>query len=81
MDTSTDTPIVEDRRVQVKPEARTVTAIWPGRSYPRGAHWDGEGVNFALFSENAEKVELCLFDESGRREIQRITLPEHSDEV
>jgi isoamylase len=81
MDTSTDTPIVEDRRVQVKPEARSVTAIWPGRSYPRGAHWDGEGVNFALFSENAEKVELCLFDESGRREIQRITLPERTDEV
>ena len=36
--------------------------IWPGRPYPLGATWDGEGVNFALFSENATAVELCLFD-------------------
>jgi ATP-dependent DNA ligase len=39
--------------------------IWPGRPYPLGATWDGAGVNFALFSENATKVELCLFDERG----------------
>jgi hypothetical protein len=37
--------------------------IWPGRPYPLGATWDGEGVNFALFSENATAVEICLFDE------------------
>ena len=43
--------------------------VWPGRPYPLGATWDGEGVNFALFSEHAEKVELCLFDAKGRREI------------
>ena len=36
--------------------------VWPGRPYPLGATWDGEGVNFALFSENATSVELCLFD-------------------
>jgi glycogen operon protein len=36
--------------------------VWPGRPYPLGATWDGEGVNFALFSENAEGVDLCLFD-------------------
>ena len=36
--------------------------IWPGRSYPLGATWDGGGTNFALYSENAAKVELCLFD-------------------
>ena len=36
--------------------------VWPGRPYPLGATWDGEGVNFALYSEHAEKVELCLFD-------------------
>src|SRR5687768_4415666 len=36
--------------------------IWPGRPYPQGATWDGAGVNFALFSERATKVELCLFD-------------------
>ena len=35
-------------------------AVWPGRSYPLGATWDGEGVNFALFSDHAERVELCL---------------------
>src|SRR5574341_1074964 len=35
---------------------------WPGRPYPLGATWDGEGVNFAIFSENATAVELCLFD-------------------
>ena len=44
----------------------TVSTIWPGRSYPLGATWDGEGVNFALFSEHADKVELCLFSADGR---------------
>src|SRR5271157_1285053 len=39
--------------------------IWPGRPYPLGASWDGAGVNFALFTENATKVELCLFDVEG----------------
>ncbi|MFZ5558417.1 MAG: glycogen debranching protein GlgX [Pseudomonadota bacterium] len=58
-----------------------ITAVWPGRPYPRGATWDGEGVNFALFSENAVKVELCIFDAEGRREIQRIELPEQTDQV
>ena len=42
--------------------------VWPGRPYPLGATWDGEGVNFALYSEHAEKVELCLFDNLGKRE-------------
>ncbi|HVM93054.1 MAG TPA: glycogen debranching protein GlgX [Terriglobales bacterium] len=55
--------------------------VWPGKPYPLGATWDGEGVNFALFSERAEKVELCLFDEGGRREIHRITLTEQTDQV
>ena len=58
-----------------------ITAVWPGRPYPRGAIWDGEGVNFALFSEHAEKVELCLFDDEGRRELQRIELREQTDLV
>jgi glycogen operon protein len=39
--------------------------IWPGNSYPLGATFDGVGTNFALFSEVAERVELCLFDEDG----------------
>ena len=55
--------------------------VWPGKSYPLGAVWDGKGVNFALFSAHAEKVELCLFDSSGQREIERLTLPEHTDQV
>jgi len=41
--------------------------VWPGRPYPLGSTWDGEGVNFALYSEHAEKVELCLFDMSGKK--------------
>ena len=56
--------------------------IWPGRPYPLNATWDGMGVNFALFSENATKVELCLFDSlEARSESQRIALPEMNDEV
>ena len=46
-----------------------------------GATWDGRGTNFALFSANAEKVELCLFDGQGRRELERIELPERSEDV
>jgi glycogen operon protein len=60
---------------------RIINAVWPGRPSPRGATWDGEGVNFALFSEHAHKVELCLFDPAGRRELQRITLPERTNHV
>ncbi|WP_084536861.1 glycogen debranching protein GlgX [Azospirillum halopraeferens] len=52
-----------------------------GLPYPLGATWDGLGVNFALFSANATKVELCLFDPEGRRELERIELPEYTDEV
>jgi isoamylase len=59
----------------------TEWAVWPGNPYPLGANWDGEGVNFALFSENGEKVELCLFDPRGRRETARIPLPERTDQV
>ncbi len=53
----------------------------PGKPYPLGASWDGNGVNFALFSEHARKVELCLFDSRGRREIERIALPEQTNYV
>ncbi len=41
---------------------------WPGKPYPLGATWDGTGTNFALFTENAERVVLCLFDEDGTEE-------------
>jgi pullulanase/glycogen debranching enzyme len=46
-----------------------------------GATWDGAGVNFALFSEHAEKVELCIYEETGRRELQKIELRERTDAV
>ena len=55
--------------------------VWPGRPYPLGATWDGLGINFAIFSANATKVELCLFDLAGHHEIERIELPEYTDEV
>ncbi len=55
--------------------------IRPGRASELGAVFDGEGTNFALFSAHAERVELCLFDDSGRSETARITLPEYTDEV
>jgi isoamylase len=48
--------------------------VWPGSSYPLGATYDGMGTNFSLFSEIAERVELCLFDDAGRE--TAITLPE-----
>ena len=52
-----------------------------GAPYPLGATWDGTGVNFALFSAHAERVDLCIFDSRGRREIARYTLSEYTDEV
>ncbi|MEH3108195.1 MAG: glycogen debranching protein GlgX [Sphingomonas fennica] len=52
-----------------------------GSPYPLGATFDGLGVNFAVFSANAERIELCLFDPSGKREVARMDLPECTDEV
>jgi glycogen operon protein len=57
------------------------TRLREGRPYPLGATWDGLGVNFALFSAHATKVELCLFDAAGDKELERIELPEFTDEV
>ena len=59
----------------------TKLRIEPGQPHPLGATWDGGGVNFALFSANAKKVELCLFDPKGKRETDRIVLPEYTHEV
>ncbi len=57
------------------------TRLSAGSPHPLGATWDGRGTNFALFSTNAEKVELCLFDSQGKRELERITLPEHTEDI
>jgi len=56
--------------------------VWLGHPYPLGATWDGTGVNFALFSQHATTVELCLFDgPDGSRETARIRMPEQTDQV
>jgi len=55
--------------------------LLPGKPYPLGATWDGLGINFAVFSAHATRVDLCLFEASGRHEIARYTLPEYTDEI
>jgi glycogen operon protein len=56
--------------------------VWPGNPYPLGATWDGSGVNFALFSENATGVELCLFDKPNQsRETNRVRLTQQTAQV
>ncbi|MGB2972950.1 MAG: glycogen debranching enzyme GlgX, partial [Candidatus Competibacter sp.] len=57
---------------------KPTTSVLMGWPYPLGATWDGEGVNFALFSENAEQVVLCLFDAKGKHEIEQIPLREQT---
>ena len=61
--------------------AAKVSAVWRGRPYPLGATWDGAGVNFALYSEHAQAVDLCLFTADGRRQIECIALAERTDFV
>ncbi len=63
------------------PDASRSSRLSEGLPHPLGATWDGVGVNFALFSANATSVELCLFDQEGKNEIERIELPEYTDEV
>ncbi|MBW6528923.1 glycogen debranching protein GlgX [Sphingomonas sp. RHCKR7] len=55
--------------------------LLPGSPYPLGATFDGEGVNFAVFSANADAIELCVFDPAGKRELRKLMLPECTDEV
>ena len=61
-------------------EPRT-TPIQEGLPHPRGATWDGKGTNFALFSAHATKVEVCIFDENGEQELERIELPEYTNQI
>ncbi len=69
-----------DRRVGLHENVKM--RVWPGKPYPLGATWDGAGVNFALFSEHATKVELCLFNSTeDAQEAQRIVLGEQTDKV
>jgi glycogen operon protein len=62
-------------------QIRTPAPVREGHPFPLGATWDGVGVNFALFSAHATKVELCLFDIDGERQIECHELPEYTDEV
>lgn len=55
--------------------------IEEGLPYPRGAAWDGQGTNFAVFSAHATKVELCIFDPEGHEELRRIELPEYTNQI
>ena len=59
--------------------------VWPGKPYPLGATWDGNGTNFAIYAENAEKVELCLFDTAdpmkATKENERIVIQDSTDLV
>jgi isoamylase len=52
-----------------------------GLPHPRGAKWDGKGTNFAVFSAHATKVEVCIFDEKGEQELERIALPEYTNQI
>ena len=52
-----------------------------GHPWPLGAHWDGSGVNFAVFSAHAQSIDLCLFDAGGARELSRTPLPGHTHDV
>jgi glycogen debranching enzyme GlgX len=60
---------------------RMKATLLPGRPWPLGATWDGEGVNFAVFSAHAQAMTLCLFDETGQVEVKQLMLPEHSNDV
>ncbi|HCB14869.1 MAG TPA: glycogen debranching enzyme GlgX [Gammaproteobacteria bacterium] len=60
---------------------KSTMTVWPGQPYPLGATWDGEGVNFALFSEHADQAILCLFDVKGKHEITHVPLRERTGQV
>src|SRR6476619_2283429 len=55
--------------------------VWPGQPYPLGATWTGLGVNFAIYSAHATRVDLCLFDSAGARPTADVPLTEHTDMV
>ncbi|MCG4455692.1 glycogen debranching protein GlgX [Pseudomonas sp. MMS21-TM103] len=69
------------KKTSQAPQVMIPSRIREGLPFPLGATWDGLGVNFALFSAHAHMVELCLFDDSGQVELERIQLPEYTDEI
>src|SRR3954471_13652011 len=76
-----DKPVQLDEALTRAASSLRRARIAEGKPFPLGATWDGLGVNFALFSAHATEVELCLFDDTGEKEIERIEMPEYTDEV
>jgi len=68
-------------RRDTRPRSGGKWAAGPGRPWPMGASFDGTGVNFAVFSAHAERIDLCLFSEDGRREVARLPLPERDGDI
>jgi isoamylase len=58
-----------------------MSRVREGSPHAHGAIWDGKGTNFTLFSVNATKVEVCLFDARGEKELERVELPEYTDQI
>jgi glycogen operon protein len=73
--------IADPRTLAARKASLFASRLQEGVPHPLGATWTGLGVNFALFSANATKVEVCIFDDSGEKELERIPLPEYTDEV
>ncbi len=63
------------------PNVAAQSRVKEGTPFPLGATWDGKGINFSLFSSSAKKVELCLFDAEGKAELERIELPQYTNEI
>src|SRR5687767_3679088 len=77
---SNPAPVETPRVVAAAPGSASLQ-LWKGHAYPLGATWAGDGVNFALFSENATSVELCLFDRLGAPETARVRFTERANYV
>ena len=71
----------DEFKIAAVKRVKTDPALLPGAAHPLGANFDGQGVNFALMSANAERVELCVFDADGQHEIARHELPGRTDGV
>ena len=62
-------------------DSLTTADLQSGRPWPLGASWDGQGINFAVFSAHGHTLELCLFDDSGTQELRRLPLPGHTGDI
>jgi glycogen debranching enzyme GlgX len=62
-------------------EGLRLTSLQAGQPWPLGAHWDGQGINFAVFSANAQAIDVCVFDETGAVEVARYSLPAHTSDI